>query len=71
MEWTWMKTIFGGYTRSVANFLLRAFTDRKFIDIITSLLQYCKRENSLPLYLKQRRHFAAKLQEAMYTAFAE
>ncbi|KOS42587.1 hypothetical protein ACN38_g6501 [Penicillium nordicum] len=36
-----------------------------------SLLQYCKRENTLPLLLGKRRHFAAKLQEDMYTAFAE
>ncbi|KAJ5816791.1 hypothetical protein N7447_009024 [Penicillium robsamsonii] len=36
-----------------------------------SLLQYCKRENSLPLLLSKRRHFAAKLQKEMYTAFAE
>ncbi|KAJ5780983.1 hypothetical protein N7457_006143 [Penicillium paradoxum] len=36
-----------------------------------SLLQYCKRENTLPLMLRQRRPLAADLQEAMYTAFAE
>ncbi|KAJ5336923.1 uncharacterized protein N7506_004945 [Penicillium brevicompactum] len=37
----------------------------------TSLLQYCKRENDLPLLLKQRRNYAGRLQEIMYTAFAE
>ncbi|CAG8905355.1 unnamed protein product [Penicillium egyptiacum] len=36
-----------------------------------SVLQYCKRENNLPLLLSKRRHFAAKLQEDMYTAFAQ
>ncbi|KAJ5210398.1 hypothetical protein N7491_010205 [Penicillium cf. griseofulvum] len=35
-----------------------------------SLLQYCKRDNNLPLLLSKRRHFGAKLQEDMYTAFA-
>lgn len=38
---------------------------------MNSLLQYCKRENDLPLLLKQRRNYAGRLQEIMYTAFAE
>ncbi|KAI3228414.1 hypothetical protein DTO012A9_4615 [Penicillium roqueforti] len=36
-----------------------------------SLLQYCKRENTLPLLLGKRRHFAAKLHNDAFTAFAE
>ncbi|CAG7958726.1 unnamed protein product [Penicillium salamii] len=44
---------------------------KSFFSNYTSLLQYCKRENNLPLLLRDRRRYASKLQEVMYSAFAE
>lgn len=68
MEWTWMKSFFSNYTRLVYSLSIYKLNAYSFHG---SLLQYCKRENNLPLLLRDRRRYASKLQEVMYSAFAE